>query len=30
MYQISQGKFFLEKPDITPNCGFFPEFFGPF
>jgi hypothetical protein len=30
MYQISQAKFFLEKPGITPNFGFFSAFFGPF
>ena len=30
MYQISQGKFFLEKPDITPNCGFFQHFLALF
>ena len=23
MYQISQGKKNSEKPDVTPNCGFF-------
>ena len=30
MYQISQGKIFLEKPDITPNCGFFQHFLALF
>ena len=30
MYQISQGNFFLEKPDITPNCGFFQHFLALF
>ena len=30
MFQISQGKFFSEKPDITPNCGFFQHFLALF
>ena len=33
MYQISQGKHFLEKPGISPSCGFFQHFltlFDPF
>ena len=30
MYQISQGKNFSEKPDITPNCGFFQNFLALF
>jgi hypothetical protein len=29
-YQISQGKFFFEKPGISPNCGFFQHFLAPF
>ena len=30
MYQISQGKFFLEKPGKSPICGFFQKFLDPF
>ena len=30
MYQISQGKIFLEKPGISPNCGFFQHFLALF
>jgi len=30
MYQISQGKIFLEKPDITSNIGFFQHFLALF
>ena len=26
IYQITQGKIFSEKPDITPICGFFQHF----
>ena len=30
MHQISPGKFFLEKPGISPSCGFFQHFLAPF
>ena len=30
MYQISQGKKILEKPGISPSCGFFQYFLAPF
>ena len=30
MYQISQGKIFLEKPGISPSCGFFQYCLAPF
>ena len=30
MFQISQGKKFSEKPDISPNCGFFQNFLALF
>ena len=30
MYQISQGKHFLEKLGISPNCGFFQHFLALF
>ena len=30
MYQISQGKFFFEKPGISPSCGFFQQFLALF
>ena len=30
MFQISQGKKISEKPDISPNCGFFQHFLALF
>ena len=30
MHQISPGKFFLEKPGISPSCGFFQHFLAVF
>jgi hypothetical protein len=30
MFQISQGKIFSEKPDMSLNCGFFQHFLALF